>query len=124
MTLLDLHVELAESNRLLSRIADALDRAFPIQIPVLDSVPHPLVGIADISHMTPEHSAELAREREENAEAVYFARSQSGAGSDVGASPESSSPTQTRAIQSVSSSWDYEDDLEESWGGHVNHPGS
>ncbi len=52
MALLDIHVELARTNDLLARIADALDRAVPA-VEVADHSKHPLIGLADISHFTP-----------------------------------------------------------------------
>lgn len=117
MTLLDLHVELAQTNVLLARIADALDRAFPV--PCLPGANfHPLVGIADVSRMTPARAADLSKRREEEqvARSVHFA-SESAAG---GASGHSAAQAET----SVTGLWDFDDildpDLESE---HQNYPG-
>jgi len=62
MSLIDLHIELAQTNTLLSRIADALDRAYPVASAVRPA--HPLIGPADISRMTPQHAAEVSARRD------------------------------------------------------------
>jgi hypothetical protein len=122
MTLFDLHVELATTNQLLARIADALDRAFPIPATVRPE--HPLVGIADVSIMTPAHARELAMMREEQQYAARFA-SHDGVSTDAGgASSEAARGAAAGAAAgaSVVGDWDSDDPLDDliGEGGHTN----
>src|SRR5215467_7690631 len=62
MSLVDLHVELSQTNQLLIRIAEALERLAPVEsLPEHSS--HPLIGLSDISRMTPEMRAALDGKR-------------------------------------------------------------
>jgi len=62
MTLLELHADLAETNLQLKRIADALERVIPLSL--LDRREHPLIGRSDVSTMTPDHAAAVAKKRD------------------------------------------------------------
>jgi hypothetical protein len=100
MSLLDIHVELAETNLLLRRIADALDRYAPLVQPP-DHSAHPLIGLADVSRLsTVAQSATLPYRASER---VHFSDSTGSAGQQS----ESSSPT-----KSVTGAWDHDDALD------------
>jgi len=106
MSLLSLHIELARTNDLLKRIADALDRAVPATKPP-DHSTHPLIGIADISRMTPVH----ARELDENRDTVQYRASSRVFSS--GSTPGPRADMEPKPTASVTGAWDHEDPLDD-----------
>ena len=124
MTLLDLHVELTVTNELLKRIADALDRAVPVITPP-DHTKHPLIGLADISRMTPDHAARLEAERAtmnpvRASDRVRFSNKPD---------QQSGQPHTDSAQASATGQWDHEDpldtldELDNQWNNYPGVPG-
>lgn len=126
MTLLELHAELSETNRHLARIADALDRAVPPG-ETRPAPPHPLIGLADISRISPERLAQAEADRVNLpvGGATDFSDTLDKAGSgDNGPVPVR--PV-TRVAASLTGQWDHDDPLDtledldfRDW---PNHPG-
>ena len=108
MSFLDLHVELAVTNDLLRRIADALDRLSPRTTPP-DHSQHPLIGLADVSRFT----AARARLADENRATLPLRASErvrfGNKGEGGGAAADSS---RSEATASVTGAWDHEDPLD------------
>jgi hypothetical protein len=96
VTLLEIHAELAETNTLLRRIADALDRAIPAPVGSQHDR-HPLIGRADVSVMTNQHAAEVAAKR---------------ATMPVGASGRFGQRTPPAPEPSLTGQWDHDDPLD------------
>jgi hypothetical protein len=111
MTLLDLHVELAVTNALLKRIADALDRAIPITDQP-DHSAHPLIGLADISRLSPERLAKQDAERATlpfRASARVFSKASRDEGGGVETPQSATNPA--ASISSIGQ-WDHDDPLD------------
>jgi hypothetical protein len=119
MTLLDIHVELAETNRILARVADALERLSPA-IAQADHSAHPLVGISDVSHFTQHSDSERDTMAIRASDRVRFSNRPGGAAAGVGKETESIPISRT-------GQWDHEDpldnfpELDREW---PNHPGA
>lgn len=109
MTLLDLHIELAVTNELLKRIADALDRLAPLTAQP-DHSAHPLIGLADISRMSPARAAASDRERAtmpvRASQRVHFSDNPDAAADQRGAGEQASPPI------SATGAWDHDDPLD------------
>ena len=108
MSFLDLHVELALTNELLKRIADALDRLSPLTTPP-DYSQHPLIGLADVSRFTSARAC-LADENRATLPLRASERVRFGNRSEEASTPTGSSRPETSA--SVTGAWDHEDPLD------------
>ena len=109
MTLLEIHAELSVTNALLTRIADALDRAIPLALSPPDHSAHPLVGVADVSRMTPERSRDLSEKRA----TMSFRASEHVRFSDRADNETAKDRTDVRAPEvSVTGAWDHDDPLD------------
>ncbi len=121
MALLDIHVELALTNSLLARIADALDRAIPVaEIP--DHSKHPLIGLGDISHFNPATERATMPTSPYRSAFRHAAYPISEADSEQGAQVQPGPPT---VRKSTTGAWDHEDpldpleDLDQPWQNYV-----
>jgi hypothetical protein len=124
VALLEFHVELAQAVKVLSRIADALERLAPVPV-IPDHTRHPLIGPSDVSYMTPLKARELSERREEQFEAAFSATRVGGSDSKHGAESESLAAQKgndaAAPVSSVTGLWDHEDDLDDV--GHSNYAG-
>ena len=108
MSFLDLHVELAVTNDLLRRIADALDRLSPLTTPP-DHSQHPLIGLADVSRFT---SARACLADENRATLPLRASERVRFGNKGANDGETAGSSRSEASASVTGAWDHEDPLD------------